>query len=164
MLLLEHICFYTLPYVPEPLNHGSFFLLYSSIPFTWQLLAYISLHFLWFFQSYLISAPLGHTSTSTLFAYFSPKLLVSLPILLAHSWGFSFILTLSTSLETIAAMWLSKKSSFFQVSCSGELHLGTACTVLLDRLWWIYKHFFVSFTPSWRDGLLCQTFLKTAAW
>lgn len=90
-----------------------------------------------------------HKHTHTIYSYFSPKLSASLPIFLAHSSDISFVLTLSTSLETIAAVWLPRKSSFFQMSRSEELHpLGTASTVLLDRLLWIYKDLLIFFTPS----------------
>lgn len=58
-----------------------------------------------------------HKYTHAIYSYFSPKLSVSLPIFLAHSTDILFVLTLSTSLE----MWLSKKTSLFQMSWSGEL-------------------------------------------
>lgn len=102
-----------------------------------------------------------HNHIHTIYSYFSPKLLFPLPTFLAYSPDFSFVLTLFTSLETIVTMRLSKKSSFFQVSCSGEcLQVRIACIVLLDRLLWVCKDFLVFFTPPWRDGLVSQRFFQ----
>lgn len=102
-----------------------------------------------------------HEHIHTIYSYFSPKLLFSLPVFLAYSPDISFVLTLFTSLETIATMRLSKKSSFFQVACRREcLQVRIACIVLLDRLLRIYKDFLTFFTPSWRDGLVSQRFFQ----